>query len=284
MRLILSCIAIAAISVPLLARAQTAPAAPAHVVRVSNAALAYEDSLWMRFENEVIWNTDRVFNAPPAQISASIEASRSALTAERARLLALPAPNLRDRDIDLTFIGNALLERRLRRIDHSEAAVGAASAMLAAQAAGDCATMDARARELDTLREQTRVIGFNDQMRLREALAVFGGLPHPPIPVAIDPPPSPEARALVKLTEALSKVLRCPIVETDLRVEFVARVQSDGRIETMISNISDSNRRDALTQRLAAARFQPLNLLRNNPIVNTPVRLRFEGQRLEVVQ
>jgi hypothetical protein len=236
----------------------------------------------MRFENEVIWNTDQVFNAPPDQISSSIEASRSALAAERARLLALPPPSLRDRDIDLTFIGNALLERRLRRLDHSEATVGAASAMLDAQRAGDCAMMQTRALELDRLREETRAIGFNDGQRLHEALATFGGLPHPGIPVAVDPPPSPEARSLVKLTESLSKTLRCPLLGEDLRIELVARVQPDGRIETTISSISDPSLRDALSQRLTAARFQPISLLRSSPIVNRPVRMRFAGQRLEV--
>jgi hypothetical protein len=252
------------------------------VERVARAALVYEDSLWMRSENPVIWNTDRVFNAPPDQINASIESSRVALAAERARLLALPPPNLRDRDIDLTFIGNVLLERRLRRIESSEAAVDAASAMLAAQGAGDCAAMRVHATDLDRLREETRVIGLNDGQRLHEALAAFGGLPHPPIPVAIDPPPSPEARGLEKLTEAISRALRCPLPESGVRIELTARVQADGRIETAILNISDASLRNVVVQQLATARFQPTYLLRSSPVVNRPVRMTLSGQRLTI--
>lgn len=283
MRLILVCMAGVALAFSHSADAQTPPpSAPPHVERVARAALAYEDSLWMRSENEVIWSTDRVFNAPPEDIMASIEASRSALAAERARLLALPPPNLRDRDIDLTFIANTMLERRLRRIDHSEAAVDLASAMFDAQRAGDCVAMQTRAAELDRLREQTRVIGFNDGQRLEEALATFGGLPHPPIPVSVSPPISAEERALTKLTEALSDVLRCPLLGRDVRIDLAARVLADGRIETTIENISDNTLRDALNQRLATARFQPVSMLRNSPIVNRAVRMRFEAQRLAV--
>lgn len=283
MRLILACLAGAVIASPLPVAAQTArPAAPSHVTRVANAALAYEDTLWMRFENEVIWNTDRVFNAPREEISASIEASRSALGAERARLLTLPRPNLRDQDIDLTFIGDTLLANRLRRLDSSEAAVGVASAMLEAQRAGDCGTMQTRATELDRLREQTRVIGLNDGQRLHEALATFAGLPHPPIPVSISPPPSAEERGLAKLVESLSRVLRCPLLSPGTRVELAARVQADGMIQVTISSISDSTLRDVLSERLAGARFQPTHLLRNSPLVGRPVRLNFAGQRLTI--
>jgi hypothetical protein len=283
MRLFLAGVVASLIAFSVQADAQTTrSSASPQVERVARNALAYEDSLWMRFENAVIWNTDRAFNAPPDQISASIEASRNALSAERARLLALPPPNLRDRDIDLTFIANVLLERRLRRIDSSEAAIDAASAMLAAQRAEDCSTMQARAAELDRLREETRVIGLNDGQRLHEALAAFGGLPHPPIPVAIDPPPSPEARGLEKLKEAISRALRCPLPEPDTSIELTARVQADGRIEATVLGVSDESLRDALNQRLASARFQPTYLLRNSPIVNRSVRMRFANQRLEL--
>lgn len=283
MRLILACVASAVLVCPIRADAQTQRStAPPQVERVARAALEYEDSLWMRFENEVIWNTDRVFNAPPEQIRSSVESSRAALVAERARLLALPPPNLRDRDIDLTFVANALLERRLHRLDRSETAVTIANAMLDAQAVADCATMQTRATELDRLREEIRIIGFNDGQRLHEALATFGGLPHPLIPVSVSPPLSQEERGRTRLTDVLSKALRCPLLRQDVRVEFTANVQSDGRIDIAILSISDSSLREALAQRLAAARFQPVSQLRNSPIVNRPVRLTYAGQRLEI--
>jgi len=283
MRLILACVMSAVIASPLPTQAQTARSStPPQVERVARAALEYEDSLWMRSENEVIWNTDQVFNAPPDRISASIDSSRSALAAERARLLALPPPNLRDRDIDLTFIANTLLERRLRRLDSSEAAVGVASAMLEAQRGGDCVTMQTRAAELDRLREQTRAIGLNDGQRLHEALSTFGGLPHPPIPVSINPPRSQEERGLAKLIESLSKVLRCPLLDSSVHAELVARVQADGSIQVTLSSINNSTLRDTLNERLAGVRFQPTHLLRNSSLVGRPVRMTFAGQRLIV--
>src|SRR5262245_53719732 len=80
---------------------------PAAVLATAEQAVAYGEALQFRPDMPLIFRTDAAFNANPAHVRASLEKARADFAAERARILALQAPNLRAPGLDLTIVGQS---------------------------------------------------------------------------------------------------------------------------------------------------------------------------------
>ncbi len=256
---------------------------PPGVRRVMEAAANYGQSLQLDQNVDVVWNTDHVFNAPPAEIQTSIASARQMLSAERARIAALPMPNLRDQNIDLTFVGLQLRDIATSALDNLDAGVGAADSMLAAQAAGDCAALATHTTTMERLRSERRFGLWNATRQVEQFGAAFAGGETPPVPVATQPPPGNADRIVATLVEAVAKSLRCPLLSADVQFDLSVRVQGDGVIQATISNLNRADLQAAIEQRLTTARFPGPARLRNSPIVGRPTAMRWSAHRLEQV-
>jgi hypothetical protein len=268
------------------AQAQQEQQPPTDVQRVAGDAIEYAAAMQTSVSDEVIEQTDRVFNAPPAEIAASIERARSTNTAERTRILALQRPNLRGEGIDLTFAADWLRDRTLARLEIGDHAITAAQAMLDAQASGDCTGLLARAADLDRLRVDRRMASsWADSHNLQQTLSRWAPPNRTTTPVAIDPPPANTPRGsqddavLRQVTQVVAKGLRCPLPASDARFEVIVRVRADAAMSATVSNATPAQR-DALVRHVANARIPGAHLLRNSALVNQPIRLVYANHRL----
>jgi hypothetical protein len=261
--------------------------APVAVRATAEQAVAYAEALQFRPEMPLIFQTDSALNASPSDVRASLEKARADFAAERARILALQAPNLRAPGLDLTIVGQSLRHDATVSLRDFGAALDALDAMTAAQATGDCAAMDARDAELEGIRRRLRFSSMASAViQLRGFATTFAGAPPRPALTALNRQGTPrdiEQWLVRPIVETLARRLRCPLPSADLTFEIVVRIDRTGAVSVSMESMSQEDRRAEILSRLQNAHHPHPPGLGISTLAGRPIRLRWANQRLERV-